>query len=56
MSGVAAAVYLDAATGEPLALIRDILCLRAVGGAPLFLSYVEQQVRFASLAAECLAS
>ena len=37
MSGVAAAVYLDAATGEPLALIRDIPVCEP-SWSPLFLS------------------
>jgi hypothetical protein len=36
MSGVAAAVYLDAATGEPLALIRDIYVCEP-SWSPLFL-------------------
>jgi hypothetical protein len=37
MSGVAAAVYLDAATGEPLALIRDVSVCEP-SWSPLFLS------------------
>lgn len=37
MSGVAAAVYLDAATGEPLALVRDIYVCEP-SWSPLFLS------------------
>lgn len=37
MSGVAAAVYLDAATGEPLALVRDISVCEP-SWSPLFLN------------------
>jgi hypothetical protein len=37
MSGVAAAVYLDAATGEPLALVRDIYVCEP-SWSPLFMS------------------
>lgn len=37
MSGVAAAVYVDAATGEPLALVRDIYVCEP-SWSPLFLS------------------
>jgi len=37
MSGVAAAVYLDAATGAPLALVRDIYVCEP-SWSPLFLS------------------
>jgi len=41
MSGVAAAVYLDAATGEPLALIRDIFVCEP-SWSPLF-AYVDNK-------------
>jgi len=41
MSGVAAAVYLDAATGEPLALIRDLFVCEP-SWSPLF-AYVDNK-------------
>jgi hypothetical protein len=44
MSGVAAAVYLDATSGEPLALVRDIVVCEP-SWSPLFLSQGEYRFR-----------
>ena len=48
MSGAAAAVYLDAMTGEPLALVRDIYVCEP-SWSPLFLASANQSVLIAWL-------